>query len=69
MGADGGPSPRAESCRGDRENCYNEFLAGHWEEAKPHPVQAAGSDRRLLSGVNFPDGFRAGMTLRGFSLG
>jgi hypothetical protein len=48
---------------------YREFLAGNWEEAKRVQFKLLDLIGTMLSGTNFPEGFRAGMSLRGFALG
>lgn len=69
MGADGGTIASSGVVPEVIVKLYNEFLAGHWEEAKRIQFRLLDLIDAMLSGVNFPDGFRAGMTLRGFSLG
>jgi 4-hydroxy-tetrahydrodipicolinate synthase len=48
---------------------YREFQAGHWDEAKRIQFQLLDLINAMLYGTNFPEGFRAGMSLRGFKLG
>jgi 4-hydroxy-tetrahydrodipicolinate synthase len=69
MGADGGTIASSGVVPEVIVKLYNEFLAGNWEEAKRIQFQLLDLIDAMLSGVNFPDGFRAGMTLRGFALG
>ena len=48
---------------------YREFLAGNWQEAKRIQFSLLPLINAMLYGANFPEGFRAGMSLRGFNLG
>ncbi len=69
MGADGGTIASSGVVPEVIMKLYSEFLAGHWDEAKRIQFRLLDLIDAMLSGVNFPDGFRAGMTLRGFALG
>jgi 4-hydroxy-tetrahydrodipicolinate synthase len=69
MGADGGTIASSGVVPEAIMKLYREFLAGHWDEAKRIQFRLLDLIDAMLSGVNFPDGFRAGMTLRGFALG
>jgi 4-hydroxy-tetrahydrodipicolinate synthase len=69
MGADGGTIASSGVVPEVIVKLYHEFLAGNWEEAKRIQFKLLDLIDAMLSGVNFPDGFRAGMTLRGFALG
>jgi dihydrodipicolinate synthase/N-acetylneuraminate lyase len=69
MGADGGTLATSGVVPEVFMKLYQEFLAGHWEEAKRIQFKALDLINAMLQGTNFPEGFRAGMSLRGFSLG
>jgi 4-hydroxy-tetrahydrodipicolinate synthase len=69
MGADGGTIASSGVVPEAIMKLYNEFRAGNWEEAKRIQFRLLDLIDAMLSGLNFPDGFRAGMTLRGFALG
>jgi 4-hydroxy-tetrahydrodipicolinate synthase len=69
MGADGGTIASSGVVPEAIMKLYREFLAGNWEEAKRIQFRLLDLIDAMLSGVNFPDGFRAGMALRGFALG
>ena len=44
-------------------------MAGNWEEAKRMQLKLLDLINAMLCGANFPEGFRAGMSLRGFKMG
>ena len=69
MGADGGTIASSGVVPEVIMKLYREFLAGNWDEAKRIQFRMLDLIDAMLSGVNFPDGFRAGMKLRGFALG
>jgi 4-hydroxy-tetrahydrodipicolinate synthase len=69
MGADGGTIASSGVVPEAIMKLYHEFQSGHLEEAKRIQFMLLDLIEAMLSGVNFPDGFRAGMTLRGFALG
>jgi 2-dehydro-3-deoxy-D-pentonate aldolase len=69
MGADGGTLATSGVVPEVFMKLYNEFLAGRWEEAKRIQLEALDLINAMLYGTNFPEGFRAGMSLRGFNLG
>ena len=69
MGADGGTIASSGVVPEAIMKLYNEFLAGNWEEAKRIQFKLLDLIGALLNGTNFPEGFRAGMSLRGFALG
>ena len=48
---------------------YRETLAGNLAEAKRIQFKLLDLIEAMLYGTNFPEGFRAGMSLRGFNLG
>ena len=48
---------------------YHEFQAGNLAEAKRIQFKLLDLINAMLYGTNFPEGFRAGMSLRGFHLG
>ena len=69
MGCDGGTIASCGVVPEVIMKLYNETLAGHWDEAKRIQFKLLELIEAMLSGVNFPEGFRAGMSLRGFALG
>jgi 4-hydroxy-tetrahydrodipicolinate synthase len=69
MGADGGTIASCGVVPEAIMKLYREFLAGNWEEAKRIQFKLLDLIGALLNGTNFPEGFRAGMSLRGFALG
>ena len=69
MGADGGTIASSGVVPEAIMKLYHEFLKGNLQEAKRIQFMLLDLIEAMLSGVNFPDGFRAGMTLRGFALG
>jgi len=69
MGADGGAIATSGVVPERIMLLYNEFLAGHLENAKHIQFELLELIEALLSNTNFPDGFRTGMSLRGFKLG
>jgi 2-dehydro-3-deoxy-D-pentonate aldolase len=69
MGADGGTLATSGVVPEVIMKLYNEFLAGHWDEAKRIQLKLLDLINAMLYGTNFPEGFRAGMSLRGFHLG
>jgi len=69
MGADGGTIASSGVVPEVIMKLYREFLAGNWEEAKRVQFKLLDLIGTMLSGTNFPEGFRAGMSLRGFALG
>ena len=69
MGGDGGTIATSGVVPEVVMKLYQEFLAGHWEEAKRIQFRLLELINAMLYGTNFPEGFRAGMALRGFNLG
>ncbi len=69
MGADGGTLATSGVVPEVFMKLYREALAGHWEEAKRIQFKALDLIDAMLYGTNFPEGFRVGMSLRGFNLG
>ena len=69
MGADGGTVATAGVVPEVIMRLYHDFLAGNWESAKRVQFQLLELINAMLQGTNFPEGFRAGMSLRGFNLG
>ena len=69
MGGDGGTIATSGVVPEVIMKLYREFLAGNWEEAKRIQFKLLELINVMLNGVNFPEGFRAGMSLRGFKLG
>jgi 4-hydroxy-tetrahydrodipicolinate synthase len=69
MGGDGGTIATSGIVPEVVMRLYTEFLAGHWEEAKRIQLKLLDLINAMLYGANFPEGFRAGMSLRGFNLG
>ena len=69
MGADGGTIASSGVVPEVIMKLYRESLAGHWEEAKRIQFKLLDLIEAMLYGTNFPEGFRVGMSLRGFALG
>jgi len=69
MGADGGTIATSGVVPEVIMKLYAEFMAGHWDEAKRIQMKLLDLINAMLFGTNFPEGFRAGMSLRGFNLG
>jgi 4-hydroxy-tetrahydrodipicolinate synthase len=69
MGADGGTIATSGVVPEVCMKLYNGFLAGRWDEAKRIQFKLLELIQAMLQGTNFPEGFRAGMSLRGFNLG
>ncbi len=69
MGADGGTIATSGVVPEVIMKLYHESVAGHWEEARRIQFKLLDLINAMLYGTNFPEGFRAGMSLRGFNLG
>ena len=69
MGADGGTIATSGVVPEVIMKLYGEFLVGRWEEARRIQFKLLDLINAMLYGTNFPEGFRAGMSLRGFNLG
>lgn len=69
MGADGGTIATSGVVPEVIMKLYHESLAGHFEEARRIQFKLLDLINAMLYGTNFPEGFRAGMSLRGFNLG
>jgi dihydrodipicolinate synthase/N-acetylneuraminate lyase len=69
MGADGGTIASSGVVPEVLMKLYQEFLAGRCDEAKRIQFKLLDLINAMLYGTNFPEGFRAGMALRGFHLG
>jgi 4-hydroxy-tetrahydrodipicolinate synthase len=69
MGADGGTIASSGVVPEVIMKLYQESIAGHLEEAKKIQFKLLDLIEAMLYGTNFPEGFRAGMALRGFALG
>jgi len=69
MGGDGGTMATSGVVPEVIMKLYGEFLAGHFEEARRIQFKLLELIEAMLYGTNFPEGFRAGMSLRGFDLG
>ena len=69
MGADGGTIATSGVVPEVIMKLYGEFLAGRWEEARRIQFKLLDLINAMLYGTNFPEGFRAGMSLREFNLG
>jgi 2-dehydro-3-deoxy-D-pentonate aldolase len=69
MGADGGTIATSGVVPEVIMALYNAFQAGNIDEAKRIQFQLLDLINTMLVGPNFPDGFRAGASLRGFKLG
>jgi dihydrodipicolinate synthase/N-acetylneuraminate lyase len=69
MGGDGGTIATSGVVPEVVMKLYREFLNGNMEEAKRIQFKLLDLINAMLYGTNFPEGFRAGMSLRGFNLG
>jgi len=69
MGADGGTIATSGVVPEVIMALYQAFQAGRIDEAKRIQFQLLDLINTMLVGPNFPDGFRAGASLRGFQLG
>ncbi|MEY2427761.1 MAG: 2-dehydro-3-deoxy-D-pentonate aldolase [Verrucomicrobiota bacterium] len=69
MGADGGTLATSGVVPEVIMKLYQEFQQGNLEEAKRLQFELLDLINAMLYGTNFPEGFRAGMSLRGFKLG
>ncbi len=69
MGGDGGTIATSGVVPEVVMKLYRETLAGRWEEARRIQLRLLDLINAMLYGTNFPEGFRAGMSLRGFNLG
>ena len=69
MGADGGTIATSGVVPEVIMALYHAFLAGNLVEAKRIQFKLLELINTMLVGPNFPDGFRAGASLRGFTLG
>jgi 2-dehydro-3-deoxy-D-pentonate aldolase len=69
MGGDGGTIATSGVVPEVVMKLHREFLNGNLEEAKRIQFKLLDLINAMLYGTNFPEGFRAGMSLRGFNLG
>jgi len=69
LGADGGTIATSGIVPEVVMRLYGEFLEGRWEEARRIQFKLPDLINAMLFGTNFPEGFRAGMSLRGFAMG
>lgn len=69
MGGDGGTIATSGVVPEVVMRLYGKFLEGDFEEAKRIQFKLLDLINAMLFGTNFPEGFRAGMSLRGFNLG
>jgi 4-hydroxy-tetrahydrodipicolinate synthase len=69
MGGDGGTIATSGVVPEMIMKLYNLFRAGKIEEAKRIQFQMLDLIEVMLIGADFPEGFRAGMTVRGFNMG
>lgn len=69
MGADGGTIATSGVVPEVIMKLYREFRAGNLEEARRIQFKLLDLIQAMSQGTNFPEGFRAGMSLRGFKLG
>ena len=69
MGADGGTIATSGIVPEVVMKLYDCFLNKNWDEAKRIQLKLLDLINAMLYGTNFPEGFRAGMSLRGFNLG
>jgi 4-hydroxy-tetrahydrodipicolinate synthase len=69
MGADGGTIASSGVVPEVIVKLYRESVAGNIAEARRIQLKLLDLINAMLLGTNFPEGFRAGMSLRGFNLG
>ncbi len=69
MGGDGGTIATSGVVPEVVMKLYRQFLAGNLAEAQRIQFKLLDLINAMLYGTNFPEGFRAGMSLRGFNLG
>jgi 4-hydroxy-tetrahydrodipicolinate synthase len=69
MGADGGTIASSGVVPEVIVKLYRESVAGNIAEARRIQLNVLDLINTMLFGTNFPEGFRAGMSLRGFDLG
>ncbi len=69
MGGDGGTIATSGVVPEVIMKLYQEFLNGNLDEARRIQLKLLDLINAMLYGTNFPEGFRAGMSLRGFNLG
>jgi 4-hydroxy-tetrahydrodipicolinate synthase len=69
MGGDGGTIATSGIVPEVIMKLYREAMSGRIEEARRIQLQLLDLINAMLFGTNFPEGFRAGMSLRGFNLG
>jgi 4-hydroxy-tetrahydrodipicolinate synthase len=69
MGADGGTIASSGVVPEVIVRLYRESVAGNIPEARRIQLKLLDLINTMLFGTNFPEGFRAGMSLRGFDLG
>ena len=69
MGGDGGTIATSGVVPEMIMKLYDLFLAGNIEDAKRIQYQMLELIEAMLIGPDFPEGFRAGMTVRGFQMG
>lgn len=69
MGGDGGTIATSGIVPEVVMKLYDYFLHQNWQEAKRIQFKLLDLINAMLYGTNFPEGFRAGMSLRGFKLG
>ncbi len=69
MGADGGTIATSGIVPEVVMKLYDCFKKKNWDEAKRIQLKLLDLINAMLYGTNFPEGFRAGMSLRGFNLG
>ena len=69
MGADGGTIASSGVVPEVIVRLYRESVAGNIAEARRIQFKLLDLIEAMLTGTNFPEGFRAGMSLRGFDLG
>lgn len=69
MGGDGGTIATSGVVPEVVMKLYQAFLQGNLDEAKRIQFKLLDLINAMLYGTNFPEGFRAGMSLRGFQLG
>ncbi|MBP9902083.1 MAG: dihydrodipicolinate synthase family protein, partial [Verrucomicrobia bacterium] len=69
MGADGGTIASSGVVPEVIMKLHHEFMTGNLAEARRIQFKLLDLINVMLTGTNFPEGFRAGMSLRGFTLG
>jgi dihydrodipicolinate synthase/N-acetylneuraminate lyase len=69
MGADGGTIASSGIVPEILMQIYHDFRQRNWDRAKRVQLELLDLINAMLFGMNFPEGFREGMSLRGFDMG